>query len=92
MVSETLRRERLYKKLSKYEFWLESISFFRHIISENGISVDPNKVAAVRDWHVSKLVIKVRRFLGLADNTKGFCKTSKNCRNFDQTNVARQEV
>ena len=39
VVLETLRKERLYVKLSKCEFWLREVSFLGHIISEEGIQV-----------------------------------------------------
>ena len=37
VVLETLRKEQLYAKLSKCEFWLRGLSFLGHIISEEGI-------------------------------------------------------
>ena len=37
VVLETLRKEQLYAKLSKCEFWLREVSFLRHIVSEEGI-------------------------------------------------------
>ncbi|KAI0500013.1 hypothetical protein KFK09_018221 [Dendrobium nobile] len=50
IVLETLRRHQLYAKFSKCEFWLKSISFLGHVISGEGISVDPQKIQAVADW------------------------------------------
>ncbi|XP_020272318.1 uncharacterized protein LOC109847502 [Asparagus officinalis] len=47
MVLEILRKEKLYGKLNKCEFWLEQVSFLGHVISGAGISVDPKKVDAV---------------------------------------------
>jgi hypothetical protein len=37
---ERLRREKLYTKLEKCEFWLDSVSFLRHVISGEGVVVD----------------------------------------------------
>ena len=34
VVLETLRKERLYAKLSKCEFWLREVSFLGHIVLE----------------------------------------------------------
>ena len=50
VVLETLRKERLYAKLSKCEFWLRKVSFLGHIVSEEGIQVDPKKVEVIIEW------------------------------------------
>ena len=42
-----LRKEKLYAKLKKYEFWLDKIAFLRHIMSKDEISMDPIKVKAL---------------------------------------------
>ena len=44
---ETLSKEQLYVKLSKCEFWLNEVSFLGHIVSKEGIRVDPNKIEVV---------------------------------------------
>ena len=44
VVLETLRNEQLYAKLSKCEFWLNEVSFLGHIVSKEGIRVDPKKI------------------------------------------------
>ena len=50
VVLETLRKERLYEKLSKCEFWLNEVSFLGHIVSKEGIRVDPKKIEVVVEW------------------------------------------
>ena len=72
IVLETLRREKLYAKLSKCAFWLKSISFLGHIISEEGISVDPEKIQAVKDWKAPKTVKGIKSFIGMAGYYKRF--------------------
>ena len=47
VVLETLRKEQLYSKLSKCEFWLNEVSFLGHIVSKEGIRVDPKKIEVV---------------------------------------------
>ena len=47
VVLETLRREQLYAKMSKCEFWLRKVSFLGHIVSEEGIKVDPSKIEVI---------------------------------------------
>ena len=44
VVLETFRKEQLYEKLSKCEFWLREVSFLRHIVSKDGIREDPKKI------------------------------------------------
>jgi len=50
MVLRTLAKHRLYAKFSKYEFWLDSVQFLGHIISKDGLFVDPVKIKAVSKW------------------------------------------
>ena len=73
-VLETLRENQLYAKFSKCEFWLDSVSFLGHIISDSGISVDPAKVEAVHTWPRPKTVTDIRSFLGLAGYYRRFVK------------------
>ena len=47
IVLETLRKEQLYAKLSKCEFWLNEVSFLRHLVSEEGILVNPRKIEVI---------------------------------------------
>jgi hypothetical protein len=44
IVLTRLRDHQLYAKFGKCEFWLKTIPFLGHVLSENGISVDPNKI------------------------------------------------
>ena len=74
VVLETLRKERLYEKLSKCEFWLREVSFLRHIVSEEGILVDPKKVEVIIEWKPPINVTEVRSFLGLACHCRRFVK------------------
>ena len=50
IVLETLRENRLYAKLSKCDFWLKESSFLGHIVSAEGIIVDPATIEAVVNW------------------------------------------
>ena len=51
IVLQTLRKKKLYAKLQKYEFWLDSVTFLGHVISKDGVSVDLKKVEAVVEWN-----------------------------------------
>jgi hypothetical protein len=66
IVLTRLRDHKLYAKFSKCEFWLKKVPFLGHILSENGVSVDPGKVQEVMDWKTQTTVLEVRSFLGLA--------------------------
>ena len=74
VVLETLRKEQLYAKLSKCEFWLGEVSFLEHIVSEEGIRVDPKKIEVIIEWKPPRNVTEVQSFLGLAGYYKRFIK------------------
>jgi hypothetical protein len=65
MVLKVLREHQLYAKLSKCSFYQKKIHYLGHIISKDGIEVDPEKVEAIREWSVPKNVTEVRSFMGL---------------------------
>nr|GEW01031.1 RNA-directed DNA polymerase [Tanacetum cinerariifolium] len=65
-VLQTLRQEKLYAKFSKCEFWLSSVAFLGHIVSAEGITMDPAKVEAITKWPRPTSVTEIRSFLGLA--------------------------
>jgi hypothetical protein len=71
-VLQILQRCKLYAKFSKCEFWLDHIQFLGHVISKEGISVDPSKVEAVLEWESPKSVGEIRSFLGLAGYYRRF--------------------
>ncbi|PKU61001.1 putative mitochondrial protein [Dendrobium catenatum] len=74
IVLDTLRQHQLYAKFSKCEFWLKSISFLGHVVSSEGISVDPQKIQAVADWPRPTTVFEVHSFLGMAGYYRKFVK------------------
>jgi hypothetical protein len=55
----------LYAKECKYEFGSSEIEYLGHIISDKGVSTDPRKIEAMRNWPIPKNVKQLRRFLGL---------------------------
>ena len=66
LVLEKLREHQLYAKFSKCEFWLKEIGFLGHVISAEGIAVDPSRVQSVTEWLAPTSVGEIRSFLGLA--------------------------
>ncbi|KAG7583880.1 Ribonuclease H-like superfamily [Arabidopsis suecica] len=80
-VLERLREQKLFTKLSKCSFWQRSIGFLGHIVSEQGVSVDPEKIKSIRDWPRPKNATEIISFLGLAGyyrrSVKGFASMSQ---------------
>ena len=72
VVLQTLKEHQLFAKLKKCELWLNQISFLGHVVSKDGISVDPRKVEAVLNWKRSTIVFEVRSFLGMAGYYRRF--------------------
>ncbi|KAK1616552.1 hypothetical protein QYE76_022069 [Lolium multiflorum] len=72
IVLQTLREHQLYAKFSKCEFWLDQVEFLGHVISKDGIAVNPSKVASVLDWEAPKNVKEIRGFLGMAGYYRRF--------------------
>ena len=66
IVLHVLRDEKLYAKFSKCEFWLREVAFLGHVVSSDGIKVDPKKTKAVKNWPRPLTSSNIRRFLGLA--------------------------
>ena len=73
-VLQTLREHQLYGKLKKCEFWLEEVVFLGHVVTKEGIKVDPQKVKAITEWPRPTNVTEIRSFLGLAGYYRRFVK------------------
>ena len=74
IVLQTLRDKNLYAKLSTCDFWLKEVSFLGHIVSIEGIKVDPAKIDAIVNWKPPRRVTEVRSFLGLIGYYRRFVK------------------
>ncbi|GJS53905.1 putative reverse transcriptase domain-containing protein [Tanacetum coccineum] len=72
IVLELLKKERLYAKFLKCDFWLDSRQFLGHVIDRNGVHVDPAKVEAIKSWAVPMTPTEVRQFLVLAGYYRRF--------------------
>ncbi|GKC39890.1 putative reverse transcriptase domain-containing protein, partial [Tanacetum coccineum] len=59
-----LKKEELYAKFSKCEFWLSKVQFLGHVIDREGIHVDPAKIESIKDWTSPKTPTKTHQFLG----------------------------
>ncbi|GKB04594.1 putative reverse transcriptase domain-containing protein [Tanacetum coccineum] len=65
-ILELLKKEELYAKFSKCEFWINTVKFLGHVIDSSGIHVDPAKIEAVKNWASPTTPSEIRQFLGLA--------------------------
>ncbi|GKE29029.1 putative reverse transcriptase domain-containing protein [Tanacetum coccineum] len=81
LIRELLKKEELYAKFSKCDFWLSQVQFFGHVIDSEGIHVDPAKIESIKDWESPKTLTKICLFLDLAGYyrrfIKGFSKIAK---------------
>lgn len=71
-ILELLKKEELYAKFSKCEFWLRRVQFLGHVIDSQGIHVDPAKIEAIKNWETPRTPTEVRQFLGLAGYYRRF--------------------
>ncbi|GJV32192.1 putative reverse transcriptase domain-containing protein, partial [Tanacetum coccineum] len=80
-ILQLLKKEELYAKCSKCEFWLPKVQFLGHVIDSQGIHVDPAKIESIKDWASPKTPTEIRQFLGLAGYYRrfieGFSKIAK---------------
>ena len=74
IVLQPLRGYQLYTKFSKCQFWLDNIAFLGHVVSKEGITMDPKKVKAMQQWPRLTTITKIRSFLRLAHYYHHFVK------------------
>ncbi|GJU45256.1 putative nucleotidyltransferase, ribonuclease H [Tanacetum coccineum] len=89
-ILEMLKKEELYAKFSKCEFWINTVKFLGHVIDSSGIHVDPAKIEAVKNWASPTTPSEIRQFLGLAGYYRrfieGFSKIAKPMTELTQKN------
>nr|GEU73327.1 putative reverse transcriptase domain-containing protein [Tanacetum cinerariifolium] len=90
-ILELLKKEELYAKFSKCEFWIPKVQFLGHVIDSQVIHMDPANIESIKDWASPKTPTKIRQFLGLAGYyrifIKGFSKITKSMTNLTQKGV-----
>ncbi|GKF58137.1 putative reverse transcriptase domain-containing protein [Tanacetum coccineum] len=72
LILELLKKEELYAKFSKCNFWLPKAQFLGHVIDSEGVHVDPSKIESIKDWASPKTPTEFRQFLGLAGYYRRF--------------------
>ncbi|GJY58665.1 putative reverse transcriptase domain-containing protein [Tanacetum coccineum] len=90
-ILELLKKEKLYAKFSKCEFWIPKVQFIGHVIDCQGIRVDPAKIEYIKDWASSKTPTEIRQFLGHVGYYRrfieGFLKIAKSMTKLTQKGV-----
>jgi hypothetical protein len=72
LVLQVLIEHQLYARLSKCSFYQKKIHYLGHIISEQGMAVDPEKIEVIRGWPTPRNVSDIRSFMGLAGYYRRF--------------------
>ncbi|GJV76493.1 putative reverse transcriptase domain-containing protein [Tanacetum coccineum] len=91
LILRLLKKEELYAKFSKCEFWLSKVQFLVHVIDSEGIHMDPAKIESIKDWESPKTPTEIHQFLGLAGYyqrfIEGFSKIVKPMTNLTQKSM-----
>ncbi|GJU80539.1 putative reverse transcriptase domain-containing protein [Tanacetum coccineum] len=74
IILELLKKEKLYAKFSKCDFWIRIVQFLGHLIDSQGLHVDPAKIKAVKNWTSPTTPTEIRQFLGLVGYYQRFIK------------------
>ncbi|GKC25242.1 putative reverse transcriptase domain-containing protein [Tanacetum coccineum] len=90
-ILELLKKDKLYAKFSKCEFWIPKVQFLGHVIDSRGIHVDPAKIESIKDLASPKTPTDIRQFLGLAGYYRrfieGFSKIAKSMMKLTQKGI-----
>src|ERR1044072_7071221 len=74
LVLDVLREKQLSANGSKCEFWMKEVKFLGHVISSEGVAVDPSKIETILAWEQPKTAGDIRSFVGLAGYYRRFVK------------------
>jgi hypothetical protein len=78
LVLQVLREHHLYAKFSKYDFFQKQVHYLGHLISEEGVVVDPEKIISIMEWNTPKDVSNIKSFMGLVEYYRRFIKGFSN--------------
>jgi hypothetical protein len=75
IVLQTLREHKLYANFDKCDFYQRKIQYLGHVISKDGIGVDPENIKAIMEWPVPKNIAYIYdHSWGLTINNRGLSK------------------
>ncbi|GJX36988.1 putative reverse transcriptase domain-containing protein [Tanacetum coccineum] len=96
LIFELPKKEQLYAKFSKCEFWIPKVQFLGHMIDSQDIHVDPAKIESIKDWASPKTTTEIGQFFGLAYYyqrfSEGFSKIAKSMTKLTQKKAKRSSV
>nr|GFA81066.1 retrotransposon protein, putative, Ty3-gypsy subclass [Tanacetum cinerariifolium] len=96
LILELLKREKLYAKFSKCEFWIPKVQFLGHVIDSRGIHVDPAKIESIKDCASPKTPTEICQFLGPVGYyqrfIEGFSKIAKPMTKLTQKKVMKERI
>nr|GEX23852.1 putative reverse transcriptase domain-containing protein [Tanacetum cinerariifolium] len=92
LILELLKKEQLYAKFSKCEFWIPKVQFLGHTIDSQGIHVDLAKIESIKDWASPKTATEIRQFLGLAGYYRIFIEGFSKIARFGRDANAEKKV
>eukprot|EP00253_Pinus_taeda_P011892 PITA_11892 len=73
-VLQLLEEKQLYAKRSKRFFGVQEVEYLGHIVSHEGVKVDPSKIKAFKEWKIPTSIKHLRGFLGLTGYYHKFVK------------------
>jgi hypothetical protein len=74
LVLQVPREHQIYAKFSKCDFFQKQIHYLGHVISEEGVAVDLDKIRSIMEWSTPKDILDIRSFMGLAGYYRRFIK------------------
>nr|GEY22733.1 hypothetical protein [Tanacetum cinerariifolium]GEY49836.1 hypothetical protein [Tanacetum cinerariifolium] len=77
IILELLKKEKLFVKSSKCDFWLDFVQFLSHVIDNKGVHVDPAKIEAIKNRDAPTTPMEVRQFLRLAGYYRSIARRTK---------------
>nr|GFA37263.1 putative reverse transcriptase domain-containing protein [Tanacetum cinerariifolium] len=78
LILELLKKEDLYAKFSKCEFWISTVQYLGHMIDSHGILVDYAMIESIQNWAAPTTATEIRQFLGLPGYYRRFIEGKAN--------------